>query len=359
MDNKISVCIITKNEADKLDKCLSHLSVYPFEIVVVDTGSTDNSVEVALKYTNSVHHYEWNDNFSDARNFSISKAQNDVVLILDTDEFLTEMDYARLLALAYNNQDKVGRILRVNIFTRNKALNTNRERVNRLFNKKFFCYKGSIHEQVCRNDGQEYGTYNVPAIFDHIGYDGTPEELEKKARRNITLLEKELEKEDDPYILYQLGKSYYMLRDYQNALVYFERATSYDLESKLEFVADLVVSYGYTLINTGQQEKALMFENFYEEFSYCCDFVFLMGLIYMNNTLFDAAVRQFLKSAEYENCSMDGVNSYLAYYNVGVIYECLGYAKEALEYYSMCGDYEKAEERKKDLLRIGEVKKLT
>lgn len=346
LDNReISVCIITKNEADKLEKCLGALSAYPFEIVVVDTGSTDNSVEIALKYTNSVYHYEWNDNFSDARNFSISKAKNDVVLILDTDEFLTEIDYDELLELAYINQDKVGRILIVNLFTRNKELNTNRERISRLFNRKLFGYKGAIHEQVCRIDGQEYGTYNVQATFEHTGYDGTPEELERKSRRNIALLEKELEKEDDPYILYQLGKSYYMLGDYQNALVYFERATSYDLEPKLEFVADLVISYGYALINSGQREKALMFENLYEEFAYSCDFVFLMGLIYMNNTLFDEAVGQFLKATEYKVCTTDGANSYLAYYNVGVIYECLGYTKEAFEYYSRCGEYGKAMER--------------
>ena len=345
----ISVCIITKNESYNLDKSLRVLSKYPFEIVVVDTGSTDNSVETALRYTESVYHYEWNDNFSDARNFSIANAKNDIVFILDTDEVITEIDYKKMSDLVYRNSDKVGRVLRTNIFTRNKEAKTNREWINRVFNRKIFCYRGAIHEQVCRVDGKPYDTYSIPVTLEHTGYDGTFEELEKKSRRNIALLENELENEEDPYVLYQLGKSYYMLGDYENALEYFEKATSYDLEPRLEFVADLVVSYGYTLINTGRFEKALMFENLYEEFSYCCDFVFLMGLIYMNNTLFDAAIEQFIKATEYKECSMEGVNSYLAYYNVGVIYECLGYTKAAFEYYSKCGAYEKAVLRRKCL----------
>lgn len=343
---EISVCIITKNEAELLDKMLTALSLYPFELVVVDTGSSDNSIEVAHKYTDCVYEYVWNNSFSDARNFSISKAHNDMVLILDTDELPTDINWNLLIEMAQNNSDKVGRIERINVFTRNKEKSVNRERVNRFFDRRKFCYVGSIHEQVQRIDGTEYGTYEIPVTVTHSGYDGTPEELRKKAFRNIELLKKELEIHEDPYILYQLGKSYYMTGDYENALVYFEKATSYDVDPRLEYVEDLVVSYGYTLINTKQMNQALLFENLYGEFAYSCDFVFLMGLIYMNNALFDAAVEQFSKATEYNSCKMDGVNSYLAFYNIGVIYECLGYTEEALNYYRQCGQYEKA------LLRI-------
>lgn len=346
---EISVCIITKNEAGQLDKMLAMLSQYPFELVVVDTGSSDNSIEVARRYSESVYEYEWNNNFSDARNYSIGKARNNMILVLDTDELPVDIDYKKLVAMAQNNPDKVGRIERVNIFTRNKEKNVNRERVNRFFDRRQFGYTGSIHEQIQRLDGEAYNTYEIPVTVEHSGYDGTPEEIRKKALRNIDLLKKELELQEDPYILYQLGKSYYMIGEYEHALVYFEKATTYDLEPRLEYVEDLVVSYGYTLINTKRVNQALMFENLYEEFAYSCDFVFLMGLIYMNNAVFDAAVGQFQKATEYSSCKMDGVNSYLAYYNIGVIYECLGYTKEALDYYRQCGQYEKA------VLRIREL----
>lgn len=60
----ISVCIITKNEINKLEKCLRALKDYPFEIVVVDTGSDDGTWEMARRYTSKVYSYEWNDDFA-------------------------------------------------------------------------------------------------------------------------------------------------------------------------------------------------------------------------------------------------------------------------------------------------------
>ena len=89
----ISVCIITKNERAYLDKCLKCLSEYPFEIIVVDTGSEDDSVEVARKYTERVYEFAWCNDFSAARNFSVSKASNDMIMIVDTDEFVEQIPY--------------------------------------------------------------------------------------------------------------------------------------------------------------------------------------------------------------------------------------------------------------------------
>ena len=85
----ISLCMITKNEADKLDRCLSSVKELHLEIIVVDTGSTDNSLEVAHNYTEHVFRFDWICDFAAARNFSISKATNDWILVLDTDEYVT------------------------------------------------------------------------------------------------------------------------------------------------------------------------------------------------------------------------------------------------------------------------------
>ena len=70
-----------------------------------------------------------------------------------------------------------------------------------------------------------------------------------------------------------------------------------------------------------------------------------MGLIYMNNAMFQRAIDEFLKATSIDVCAVDGVNSYKAYYNVGVIYECMGDAQEAIMYYKKCGGYEPARER--------------
>lgn len=220
------------------------------------------------------------------------------------------------------------------------------ERINRIFSRQQYEYSGSIHEQVTAKNKEEYETYLAPVVILHDGYEGTEEERRKKAERNLKLLLKELENHpDDTYFMYQIGKSYYMAEDYEEAIRYFEKALGYDLNPKLEYVIDMVESYGYALLNTGRVETALQFQGIYEEFGDCADFKFLMGLIYMNNERYEEAVAEFLKATEYKSARMTGTNSYLAYYNAGVIRECLGDIGQALEYYRKCGDYAKAQER--------------
>lgn len=341
----ISVCIITKNEAHYLKQCMRLLSEYPFEIVVVDTGSEDNSIEVARRYTDKVYEHSWQGDFSEARNFSVSCASNDVVMIVDTDEFIQPFDYDEFIKTVEANRNKVGRIRLNNQYTRAGEKHSTNEKLSRIFDRTLYTYEGIVHEQIVPKNGGTFETYEAPVEYLHVGYDGSPEVLAAKTQRNIELLLKEWAQKEDPYILYQLGKSYYMQGQYEEALGYFEKATGYDLNPALEYVVDLVVSYGYTLINTGQTAKALMFENLYDEFSYSADFVFLMGLIYMNNAAFDAAVEEFAKAKEFKTCNLIGVNSYLADYNIGVIYECLGFSEEALGFYRNCGDYDKAKAR--------------
>ena len=72
----VSVCIIAKNEEKYIDECLKRLEPYGFEIVVTDTGSTDQTVEIAKKYTDKVFAFEWINDFSAARNFCVSHASN-------------------------------------------------------------------------------------------------------------------------------------------------------------------------------------------------------------------------------------------------------------------------------------------
>jgi len=353
----LSVCIIAKNEEKNIERCLKCLQPYGFEIVVVDTGSADATREIACHYTECVYDFVWCDDFAKAKNFAVSKASNEYVMVIDSDEYLENIDIQVLQNLIAKNPDKVGRIRRRNVFTRSNRQQENVEWINRIFSKEMFCYEGRIHEQVTSLDDKDYGTYHAPVVILHSGYDLPEEERKTKAERNSTLLLRELEKlqqeaatdtrkaEQIPYIIYQLGKSYYMAGDYVAACEYFAEGLSFDLEPKLEYVIDMVETYGYALINSGQARTALFFENIYEEFGNCADFKFLMGLIYMNNEMFDEAVAEFLKATEYEECRSVGVNSYLAFYNVGVIYECLGNAEDARKYYKMCGTYEPALER--------------
>lgn len=339
----ISLCMIVKNEELNLANCLNSISDFVNEIIIVDTGSTDKTKQIALKYTDKVYDYKWNNNFSDARNFSISKASNEYILVLDADEIIKEININKINQLMYENQNKVGCIVCINEYSRVENSYKFITTLSRFFNKNNFCYDGMVHEQVVSITKSNYETYNIPLKIKHTGYDGNLEVRKKKTERNISLLNNALqENPDDPYIIYQLGKSYYMEEDYINACNYLGHALYFDLDTRLEFVLDLVVSYGYSLINTKQYETAMQLINVYDEFSHSADFIFMIAMVLMNNGRFQEAIDEFKKATSKRVCQMEGVNDYLAYYNIGVIYECLGDMFHAKKYYEMCGDYEMA-----------------
>ena len=117
--NEISIAMIVKNEEKILDNTLRALKDNEFnDIVIVDTGSTDKTKEIAKKYTNKVYDYKWDNDFSRARNYSLTKTDNDLVLIVDADEILKSLDKDRLIRMAIQNKDKVGRIKRENAYER-------------------------------------------------------------------------------------------------------------------------------------------------------------------------------------------------------------------------------------------------
>lgn len=352
-----SVCIIAKNEEKNIERCLQALTVLDTDVVVVDTGSIDKTKELAKKYACRVYDYEWKDDFAAAKNFAISKAENDIVMMVDADEFLDVLspkEINRLWEQMKKHPSEVGRVFLKNIFEREGNKQEGYEWISRIFSKERFHYEGRVHEQIVSLDGSDYKTYQTNAAFLHVGYDLPLEERRKKAKRNICLLERELEdldKDDGqrPYIFYQLGKSYFMSQDYEKACAYFSQGLSFDLNPEQEYVIDMVETYGYALLNSGQEADALLFESIYSEFGRSADFQFLMGLIYMKNAMFEKAVEEFLKAVKHEECRVRGVNSYSAYYNIGVIYECLGNKELAREFYKKSGDYRPARERLKEI----------
>lgn len=351
--------MIVKNEESGLDRCLSSIRDYVDEIIITDTGSTDKTKEIALRYTDKVFDFPWVNDFAAARNYSISKAMNEFILVIDGDELLESIDIMQLKKSVADNPGKIGRLLRIDGFTRNDNFYKSSERISRLFSKRYYCYKGMIHEQITLISGEASdavaNTYSVPLTISHLGYDGDLAVRRKKTERNITLLKESLkENQEDPYIYYQLGKSCYMEEDYVNACNNFEKALAFDLNPKLEYVQDMVESYGYTLINTSQYSKAMQLLNIYDEFAQSADFTFVIALILMNNGKFDQAINEFKKTAKKSECKIEGVNSFLAFYNIAIIYDCLGDRQHALDYYRKCGNYAPALNR----LKIIEIDKI-
>lgn len=372
----ISICIIAKNEEKHLAECLKRAKLFHYEIVLADTGSTDSTKEIASRYTDNIYHFTWNDDFSAAKNFAVSKASNDWILTLDCDEYLESIDEEHLSRLMEQYPESAGRILLRNRFTENGQTSVEQVRVSRFFNRTCYHFTGAVHEQLERlpESGSEdrshsadrlpdsqaavktaalrkpVRTFTAPITALHVGYDCSEAEMRAKAERNLSLLEKELAVTGpDSYLYYQLGQCCMKLKDFKKAREWFDLGLSMDVDPGQDYVKDMVDAYGYCLLDLKCYPEALQLEGIYDVFCVRADFVFLMGLIYMNNGLFPEAVEEFKKSTTIEEFSVEGINSYRAFYNIGVIYECTGQLDEARKYYRKCGEFETAKMRLREI----------
>ena len=107
----LSLCMIVKNEEQDLPKCLRSVEPVVDEMIVVDTGSTDKTKEIAQAFGAKVYELEWPDSFAEARNYSISKASGQWILVMDADEVLSTRDYDKLARLVKNGNPAPQHIL--------------------------------------------------------------------------------------------------------------------------------------------------------------------------------------------------------------------------------------------------------
>ena len=147
----ISVCMIVKDEERILGRCLDSLKGLAEEIVIVDTGSTDGTKEIAARYTDKIYDYEWKDDFADARNYAFSKAKMDYVYIADADEVINEENRERFLVLkeAINPAVEIVQMYYANQLDKGTVYNFDREYRPKLYKRvRQFTWQDPIHEMV-------------------------------------------------------------------------------------------------------------------------------------------------------------------------------------------------------------------
>lgn len=356
----ITACIICKNEEKHIKKCIRSLKEYGIPIVIADTGSTDATVSICrslLKEEDVLCHFDWCDDFSAARNFCAARAKTDWIWAIDADEIVTsfQKNAVENFLLQHANMPVIGTVSQKDVFSDTASAPLEAvTQLGRIYHKRFCHYTGKIHEQIKPIARDNCPYIAIPITIDHYGYFDLSD-LQNKCQRNISLLLEELSAlpEDDteqaPYLYYQLGKAYGILNNYEDAIACYQKGLTYDLNPKQAYVASMVESYGYALLETKQFSQALSFLGIYDAFCYRADFVFLMALIYMNNGQFDKAISEFQKATTYKSCEITGVNSYLSNYNIGVIYECQGNFEKATASYKKCGNYPMAQNRLSEL----------
>ncbi|MHB1687857.1 MAG: glycosyltransferase [Ignavibacteriaceae bacterium] len=220
----LSLSMIVKNEEKYLADCLESVKGIVDEIVLVDTGSTDGTIEMAKEYGAKIFHFDWVNDFSAARNFALDNSTGDWILYLDADERLcpdSTMEVKRLTREkkkeAYycivDNKDEVGHRAALMAYAR-------------LFpNRKELRFEGAIHEQIepalLKNN---YTIKNAKVKIIHIGYNVVKEELDLKAKRNLDILLSEYRRTKSSYYAYQLGQTYGILEKREEAVFYFSEA---------------------------------------------------------------------------------------------------------------------------------------
>ena len=258
----LSICMMIKNEEHNLERCLKSLNKLRNEIeselIIVDTGSEDKSVEIAKKYTDRIYHHKWNNNFSEMRNISISYAKGTWLLIIDADEELVDSE-AIIMRLKQNNSTFDAMAINLTNIANSSGKFGAKLTTIRLFkNLGFDRYKGAVHNSAIVKGK----VLKVESMLYHYGYISDDKDLmEIKFKRTAELLHLELEKDPlNVYYLYQLGTSYDMYGDNSNAIKYYEKA--YDvINGNKKLMKDYVYVYAaLARILVNQNEFSRAFE---------------------------------------------------------------------------------------------------
>ncbi len=221
---RLSACMIAKDEEKRIGRCIASYKDVVDEIIVVDTGSADKTVEIAESLGARVYHYEWNNHFAEAKNYALDRAKGDWIIFLDADEYFVK-DTARNIipilqrlpakfkAIAcrmenidYINGKLLDEIIQIRIFHRDKNIR----------------YKNSIHESLTHKANKAIETFfvdNKDLLIHHDGY--SLSDQGRKSKRNLELLLLQLERaSEDPTIYYYLSDCYFALEDWRQTIEY-------------------------------------------------------------------------------------------------------------------------------------------
>ena len=188
---KISACYIVKNEAKNLAKSIKRLKNQVNEIVVVDTGSTDNTITVARKLGARVYSFPWQDDFSKARNFALSKAKGDWLVLLDADEYFTAKTAGNIRQVIRQAQQADGLLIQMVNYDVDKAeVQDYFYQLRIVRNQQGLHYEGKIHEELKLSEGKSMKFLRIPPEMLEIYHTGYASSVSRqKLERNLRLLQ--------------------------------------------------------------------------------------------------------------------------------------------------------------------------
>lgn len=317
--------MIVKNEEEFIDQCLKSVRDLVDEIIIVDTGSTDRTIEICQKHGASIYPYTWNDHFAEARNFGINKAKSDWILWLDADEEL-EFGHKDLLQNTLANTQANMLLLPV--------MNYSGESFPVNYNEAFLYYQprifrnhvgiqfhNRIHETPMfpKENESSNSITELEIPIHHYGYIQDISNKRNKEHRNLNLLQKEYQTPNhSPWIEYHLASEHYRQGNYHVAFEYLN-------ESILRFLTNgklppaIIYRLKYDiLLKTDSIDGALAgIEKAISIYPDYVDLHFLKGFIHFHHQDYKEALSCFEKCLELgENNSkyliMKGAGSFRA-----------------------------------------------
>ncbi len=339
----LSLCMIVKNEEEYLPRCLASVQGVVDEIIIVDTGSTDRTVEIARSFGAKVFHHPWRGDFSEARNVSLEHATGDWILFLDADEELVEEDRDKLRDLLHDRINEGFYLSEINFVGEQPGMEAVVNMAFRLFrNRKEYRFTGAIHEQIVaciqrRNPNVGFSQVRI----NHYGYLNKPSVEKNKISRNLDILLKEVQKNPgDNFTRFNLGVEYMRLGQYDKALEQYQKAFRKLPSLEVAYASVLLRNIALCLKELKRYKEALkVLADALQAYPDYTDLVFLKGLVYLEMKRYREAAETFkecLRRGEsgQRHITQQGVGGYKAWLALGDTCVRLGDEREAVKAYT-------------------------
>jgi len=337
----LALAMIVKNESAHIGRCLESVCPWVDHMLVVDTGSSDDTVEIAKRCGAEVQRFEWCDDFSAARNAALDAvAEYDWVLVLDADEWVIEGG-EKLRQFTHRAPALGTAAIHSDFRQRSGEVQVGVSHLPRLL-PRGVRYLGRIHEFP---DPGRFMTIDSGLVIRHSGYLDVD-----KTQRNLPLLEGELrDQPDDPCLHYLTGREWVAAGNLEKAYVHFQQAYQ-RLPRRDSWERDLVVGYLEVCKRTHRFEEALALaereqarhDNFPDFYFSLADMLLEMFSVNPPSDMAEFVIVEncWLKCLELgeQNAAVRGRGSYLAAYNLGVLSEVWRDQQCANRWYKQAAD---------------------
>ncbi|MCL5961954.1 MAG: glycosyltransferase family 2 protein, partial [Chloroflexi bacterium] len=257
----LSACMIVRDEEADLERCLSSVQAVVDEIVIVDTGSRDGTVEIARGLGAKVHHFEWCDDFSAARNAGLEQAAGRWILQLDADEELSPEAARAIRLLVGSAAPKCWGFFvpwRSHVIQSGLRHEKVAYRCLLFRNHRDLRYRSRIHEYIAYvgNGPKPEFSYNDDIVIEHYGYTNDQIQTKGKLERNLRLLElAAAEEPQEAYHHFNLGKHYFGTRRTAEAVAELRRATALCRDPGALYLPNLYATLAMALGRNGEAEQ--------------------------------------------------------------------------------------------------------